>query len=73
MYYIVTYSFSSESTHATVPPYKYVRYSSIYSVRKLLTGLARAALMAWKLTVTTAISIDIKPDEINTHHCISIL
>jgi hypothetical protein len=39
-----------------------------YSVRKLFTGLAIAAFIAWKLIVARAIATDSKPARANTHH-----
>jgi len=44
-----------------------------YSVLKLFTGLATAALMAWKLTVNNAISKAAIPATANTHQLILIL
>jgi len=44
-----------------------------YSVLKLFTGFANAALIAWKLTVISAISNAIDPATANTHHPILIL
>ena len=44
----------------------------IYSSRKLLTGLAIAALIAWELIVINAISIDVNPAIINAHQLILI-
>jgi hypothetical protein len=38
-----------------------------YSVRKLFTGFATAALIAWKLIVANAISTDKMPAAANTH------
>ena len=43
-----------------------------YSVRNDLTGLATAALIAWKLTVAMAIIIAINPASKNIHHIILI-
>jgi hypothetical protein len=43
-----------------------------YSVRRLFTGLAIAALIAWKLTVINAISNAARPAAINIHHEILI-
>ena len=40
----------------------------VYSLRRLVTGLATAALMDWKLTVKNAISIEAKPASANIHH-----
>ncbi|MEJ7829990.1 MAG: hypothetical protein WKF91_17405 [Segetibacter sp.] len=45
----------------------------VYSVLKLLTGLAIAAFIAWKLTVITAISKASNPAVANTHQEIFIL
>ena len=39
-----------------------------HSVRKLFTGVAIAAFIAWKLTVTNAINMAIIPASTNTHH-----
>lgn len=46
---------------------------SRYSVRKLFTGLAMAALMALKPIVIKAIPKARTPEKTNTHHGISIL
>ena len=43
-------------------------WGSTYSLFKLFTGLASAALMDWKLTVAKAIMIEIIADAANTHH-----
>src|SRR5688500_1017673 len=45
----------------------------LYSVRNDFTGLATAALIAWKLTVITAINKAIRAAKTNTHQAISIL
>ena len=39
----------------------------IHSVRKLFTGFAIAAFIAWKLTVINAINITNIPAEVNNH------
>jgi hypothetical protein len=44
-----------------------------YSVLKLFTGLAKAAFIAWKLTVINVITSAPRPDTINTHHEIVVL
>ena len=44
-----------------------------YSVLKLFTGLAIAALMAWKLIVIKVISNAPAQETINTHQAISVL
>jgi len=44
--------------------------SRFYSVRKLFTGLAIAALMAWKLMVIRAIRQATIPTKTNTHQLI---
>lgn len=41
---------------------------SIYSLLKLFTGFATAALIAWKTTVINAMSKAVKPATINIHH-----
>ena len=41
-----------------------------YSVRNDFTGLAKAALIAWKLTVSNAIINAAMPAVGNTHHAI---
>ena len=43
-----------------------------YSVLKLFTGLANAALIAWKLTVANAIITASKPATANTHQLILV-
>jgi hypothetical protein len=40
-----------------------------YSVLKLFTGFAIAAFIAWELTVNSAISNVIAPDNKNIHRC----
>jgi hypothetical protein len=40
-----------------------------YSVLRLFTGLATAALIAWTLTVSIAMAMPIKPASKNIHHC----
>jgi hypothetical protein len=44
-----------------------------YSERRLVTGLATAARIAWKLIVISAINNAIAPAAINIHQFISIL
>ena len=44
-----------------------------HSVRKDFTGLAMAALIAWKLTVIIAISVAVAAATIKTHQLIVIL
>jgi len=44
----------------------------LYSVLKLFTGLARAALIAWKLTVNTVIPNAPAPVAINIHQDICV-
>jgi len=44
--------------------------SKNHSFRKLLTGLASAAFMAWKLIVASAIKIDANPPMANNHQLI---
>jgi len=44
-----------------------------YSVRKDLTGLAMAALIAWKLIVIIAITVAVVAATIKTHQLIVIL
>ena len=39
-----------------------------HSLRKLFTGFANAAFIAWKLMVTKAINIAAVPANTNTHH-----
>ena len=46
--------------------------NSPYSVLKLFTGFASAALMAWKLMVAKAITADSTAAAKNTHHAILI-
>jgi hypothetical protein len=43
-----------------------------YSLLKLFTGLANAALAAWKLIVSTAIASDTPPAAANIHQLIEI-
>ena len=43
------------------------RNDVLHSVRKLFTGLAIAALIAWKLIVMNAINAAINPAMTNTH------
>jgi hypothetical protein len=40
-----------------------------YSERRLFAGLTIAALIAWKLTVISAISIAARPAAAKIHHC----
>ena len=54
----------------------FIHYRSFkidYSVLKLFTGLATAALIAWKLTVINEMMIDKKPASANTHQLILTL
>jgi hypothetical protein len=44
-----------------------------HSERRLVTGLAMAALIAWKLTVIRAMVRISKPASVNTHQLILIL
>ena len=44
-----------------------------YSVRRLFTGFATAALIAWKLIVANAINTDANAESANTHHDILTL
>ena len=45
----------------------------VYSVLKLFTGFATAALKAWKLMVITAINMASNPDMAKIHQLISVL
>ncbi len=45
-------------------------FSRHYSLLKLFTGFATAALSAWKLTVSNAIKMAVKPASANTHQLI---
>ena len=45
----------------------------VHSLLKVFTGLANAALIAWKLTVTPAITSAISPETANTIHPNGIL
>lgn len=45
---------------------------TFYSVRKLLTGFAKAAFIAWKLTVSDAINKAKTPANTKTHHPIEM-
>ena len=45
---------------------------ALYSERRLLTGFATAAFIAWKLTVTNAIIIAANPPVIKSHQLISM-
>ena len=45
---------------------------AIYSVRRLLTGFIRAALIAWKLTVSKVMTKAPAPVTANTHHGMSV-
>ena len=49
-----------------------IKMRLLYSVRKLLTGFAIAAFIAWKLIVIKAIVIIVNPVIANTHHSILI-
>jgi hypothetical protein len=42
-------------------------FSIIYSVRKLFTGFAIAAFIAWKLTVAKAMKTTINATKANSH------
>ena len=44
-----------------------------YSVLKLFTGFARAAFIAWKLTVTSVITNAPTPDATNVHADMDVL
>jgi len=52
-----------------IVPYhnRYLLKLFIYSVLKLFTGLASAAFIAWKLTVTSAIMMATSPPAANNH------
>jgi hypothetical protein len=48
--------------------FTYIFVHTVYSVRKDLTGLANAAFIAWKLTVSEAINKALIAATGNTHH-----
>jgi hypothetical protein len=52
---------------------KFLNIKRVYSVRKLFTGFATAALIAWKLTVSSVIKSARIAASRNTGHLIDIL
>ena len=56
-----------KSKHATIIFNFYFLFLIYYSVLKLFTGFAIAALIAWKLTVNNAINITNNPADANSH------